>query len=154
MKASSKNSLQSGDNRVSQVIFADSMRAQPSLNVMDILRRQRWVILATVSVGTALAALYWTKATVWYESTAKILVSQRDPGLASSEAGTTTSQDMVDEDVIANHMEVLRSRRIVEEALTRHKLGDLPSITEHLSDPEKDAADYVIDHLKLSRGGE
>ena len=154
MKASSKNSSQSSDNRVSQVVFADAMGSQQSLNLMDILRRQRWIILATVSVGTALSALYWTKATVWYESTAKILVSQRDPGLASSEAGATTTQDMVDEDVIANHMEVLRSRRIVEEALTRYKLGDLPSITQHLTDPEKDAADYVIDHLKLSRGGE
>lgn len=155
MKASSKNSSESSGKRVSQVIFADSMQSQPSLNLMDILRRQRWIILATVSVGTALAALYWTKATPWYESTAKILVSQRDPGLASAEAGaTTTSQDMVNEDVIANHMEVLRSRLIVEGALNRHKLADLPSIKEQLDDPEEDAADYVIEHLKLSRGGE
>ncbi len=140
---------------MSQVIFADSMQSQPSLKLLDILRRQRWIILATISVGTALAALYWTKATVWYESSAKILVSQRDPRLASSETGTKTqSQNMVDVDVLANHMEVLRSRRIVEGALNRHKLANLDSIKKHLTKPEKDSADYVIEHLKLSRGGE
>ncbi len=133
------------------MVFADSMQSQPSLRISDILVRQRWVILGSMSLGLALASLYWSKARVWYESSAKVLVSQRDPSLAS---GASQGENMVDEDVLANHMEVVRSRRIVEGALKRHNLTELPSILEHIAGTEGDATDYVIDHLKLSRGGE
>ncbi len=151
MKSSSKSSPQSGEKRVSQVAFADSMQSQPSLRISEILVRQRWVILGAMSLGLALASLYWSKARVWYESSAKVLVSQRDPSLAS---GASQGENMVDEDVLANHMEVVRSRRIVEGALKRHNLTELPSILEHIAGTEMDSADYVIEHLKLSRGGE
>ncbi len=130
------------------------MQGQASLKLTDILQRQRWVILATISLGVALASLYWTKATPWYESTAKIMVSQRDPQLAAGIDATKGSEEMVDEDVLANHMVVLRSRKIVDGALQRHKLAGLESIVAQLTDPETDAADYIIDHLKLTRGGE
>ena len=155
MKGSSKTSppSQSNDNRVSQVIFADSMQSQPSLRISDVLRRQRWVILGAMSLGLALGSLYWSKARVWFESSAKILVSQRDPNLASSANPGAQSDNMVEQDVLANHMEVVRSRRIVEGALKRHSISELPSITSQLEGTEKDSADYIIDHLKLSRGG-
>ncbi len=156
MKGPSKTPQpKSNGNRVSQVVFADSMNSQSSLRISDVFRRQRWVILGSMSLGLALASLYWTKARIWYESSAKILVSQRDPGLASTTAATTQTREMVDEDVLANHMEVLRSRRIVEGALERHSLMDLPSVKGNIRNPEEsDSADYVIEHLKLSRGGE
>ncbi len=99
MKGSSKTNPQPGDNRISQVVFADSMQAQPTLKLSEVLQRQRWVILGAMSLGLALSSLYWTKAKIWYESSAKILVSQRDPGLASVEKQSQTSQDMVDTDV-------------------------------------------------------
>lgn len=57
--------------------------------------------------------------------------------MASAGASSTPTEDMVDEDVLANHMEVLRSREIVVAALDRHligerkeKLSELPSIRE------------------------
>lgn len=135
------------------MIFADSMQSQPSLRISDVLRRQRWVILGAMSLGLALGSLYWSKARVWFESSAKILVSQRDPNLASSANPGAQSDNMVEQDVLANHMEVVRSRRIVEGALKRHSISELPSITSQLEGTEKDSADYIIDHLKLSRGG-
>ena len=135
------------------MIFADSMQSQPSLRISDVLRRQRWVILGAMSLGLALGSLYWSKARVWFESSAKILVSQRDPNLASSANPGAQSDNMVEQDVLANHMEVVRSRRIVEGALKRHNISELPSITSQLEGTEKDSADYIIDHLKLSRGG-
>ena len=144
----------STDRRISQVVFADSMGPVQTLNLVDILRRQRWVIMSMISLGVCLAAFYWTKATPWYESTAKVLVSQRDTGLTGTTGATSSTEEMVDEDVLANHMEVLRSRRIIEGALIRHELMELPSVTEHLEDEDEDAVDYVGDHLKLSRGGE
>lgn len=129
------------------------MQSQPSLRISDVLRRQRWVILGAMSLGLALGSLYWSKARVWFESSAKILVSQRDPNLASSANPGAQSDNMVEQDVLANHMEVVRSRRIVEGALKRHSISELPSITSQLEGTEKDSADYIIDHLKLSRGG-
>ncbi len=129
------------------------MQSQPSLRISDVLRRQRWVILGAMSLGLALGSLYWSKARVWFESSAKILVSQRDPNLASSANPGAQSDNMVEQDVLANHMEVVRSRRIVEGALKRHNISELPSITSQLEGTEKDSADYIIDHLKLSRGG-
>lgn len=60
---------------------------------------------------------------------------------------------MVAEDVLANHMEIVKSRRIVETALKRHGLLQLASIKAEL-EPDVDAAEYVIDHMQLKRGGE
>lgn len=154
MKSAAGNPAKSGDTRISQVIFADAMQGQPSLKLTDVFRRQRWVICGFMSLGIALASLYWTKATVWYESIARIQVSQRSPELAAGADGKSRSEETVGEDVLANHMELLRSRRIVEGALKRHQLDLLPNIQSQLVDAEEDATDYVIEHLKLSRGGE
>ena len=74
MKGSSKTNPQPGENRISQVVFADSMQGQSSLKLSEVLHRQRWVIFGAMSLGLALASLYWTKAKIWYESSAKILV--------------------------------------------------------------------------------
>ena len=161
MKSSSNGKSSSSDRRVSQVIFADAMQSQNSVRLTEVLRRQKWVILVMVSLGLSLSSMYWTRARIWYESTAKVMVSQRDPRMASAGASSNPTEDMVDEDVLANHMEVLRSREIVVAALDRHlvgerkeKLSELPSIREQLTSEDEDAADYVIDHMKLTRGGE
>ncbi|MCA9050789.1 MAG: hypothetical protein KDA89_18750, partial [Planctomycetaceae bacterium] len=123
-----------------------------TLNIIEIVRRQFWLIVAAVNVSLAGAVLYWAHAPVWYESRAKILVSQRDPGLATS--GQQSGGEVVlNEDILANHMEIVSSRRIVEAALTSSGLDSLPSIVSQLRD-DVDAVDYVIEHLKLTRGGD
>lgn len=147
------NSQASSDKRISQVVFADSMQTGQTMNLTAILSRQRWVILFAVALGLAVATFYWTKATIWYESTAEVLVSQRDQGISATGEANPNGEVTVEDDVLANHMVVLRSRRIIEGALKRCELSELPSILQQLKDPDDDAADYVINHLKLSRGG-
>ncbi len=137
MKASASGSSSRNDRRVSQVIFADAMQSQNSIRLTDVLRRQKWVILVMISLGLAMASLYWTRARVWYESTAKVLVSQRDPRMASSGAASAPAEDMVDEDVLANHMEVLRSREIVVNALDRHKVKKAKKSEAKVEGPER-----------------
>lgn len=124
------------------------------MKISEVLRRQRWVIIGMASLGLALSMWYWTKATVWFESRAKVLVSQRDPGIANSTTTTTTADTIVNEDVLANHMVIVRSRRIIEAALKAHQLDTLPSIQTQISKKAIDASGYVIEHLKLTRGGE
>ena len=135
------------------LVLADSSHSGTSLRLGDILQRQMWLILACVSLGCALASLYWVNAAVRYESQAKVMVSQRSPQITSVDSSSSSDVSMVDEDVLANHMEIVRSRRIVETALKRHGLLDIDSVKASL-EPEVDAAEYVIDHIKLTRGGE
>ena len=138
---------------VNTLVLADSVQGGATLNLGAILKRQVWLILACVILGVALSVVYWINAQIWYESQAKIMVSQRAPTMTTGEAPTSQDQTMVDEDVLANHMEIVRSRRIVEAALERHGLTGLDSINAQLR-PDVDAAEYVIDHLALKRGGE
>ena len=135
------------------LVLADSSQTGTSLRLGDILKRQMWLILACVSLGCALASVYWINAPVRYESWAKVMVSQRSPQITSVDSSTSEDQSMVDEDVLANHMEIVRSRRIVETALKRHGLLDIESIKAQL-EPDVDAAEYVIDNINLTRGGE
>ncbi len=135
------------------LVLADSSQTGTSLRLGDILKRQMWLILACVSLGCALASVYWINAPVRYESWAKVMVSQRSPQITSVDSSTSEDQSMVDEDVLANHMEIVRSRRIVETALKRHRLLDIESIKAQL-EPDVDAAEYVIDNINLTRGGE
>lgn len=133
------------------VLSDGSNNQQPSINLVAIVRRQKWLILACVCQGIGLAVLYWMYAPVLYESRARVMVSERSPQVSTT--GTSAaSESMVDEDVLANHMEVIRSRRIVEAALSRHGLAELPSIVSKLKQDE-DAVDYVTSNLKLTRGG-
>ncbi len=139
--------------RLGQLVFAGARQETPSLKLTEVLGRQVWVIASCTMLGIAYACIYWMNAPVWHESSASVLVSQRDPGIAVGTSSQSGSESTVSEDVLANHMEVLRSRRIVGDALERHGLTNLPSIVALLKKDE-DAVDYVISHLKLTRGGD
>ena len=120
-----------------------------SIDILQVLGRQRWLIIFFAMLGMAAGVFYSTQATVWYKSTAAILVNSKNAGLDSNNAS-----DVVDEDILANHMEMLRSRKIVEGALTKDGLMDLASIQPMLSEAKgEDAADYVINQLEIVKGG-
>lgn len=151
----SSNEHRNGSHKsqsVSTLVLADSTQSGATLNLGAILSRQMWLILACSVLGVSLSAVYWMNAEIWYESQAKIMVSQRNPQMATGEMSGGKDQTMVDEDVLANHMEIVRSRRIVEAALQRHNLASIASIAAQLK-PDVDAAEYVIDHMALKRGG-
>lgn len=115
--------------------------------LVGVLRRQRWVILFFSLLGLAVGVAYAINATPWYLSTAKMLVNPKTSGLSNS-----PTADTVADDVLASHMEVLQSRRIVEAALEKDRLTELESIKPFL-DESMDAVDYVINQLELTRGG-
>jgi len=120
-----------------------------SIDILQVLGRQRWLIVFFALLGMAAGVLYSTQATVWYKSTAAILVNSKNAGLDSK-----NSTDVVNEDILANHMEMLRSRKIVEGALSKDGLMDLASIQPMLSESKgEDAADYVIGQLEIVKGG-
>ncbi|MEP2308486.1 polysaccharide biosynthesis tyrosine autokinase, partial [Rhodopirellula bahusiensis] len=122
---------------------------EETLDVLQILSRQRWLIAFLSIAGLAAGVVYALNAQVWYESSAKVLINQKSAGLGGNSTGT----DMVDEDILANHMELIQSRMIVGEALEENKLRDLPSIEPQLNE-KTDAIDYVIDQLSIVKGGD
>jgi len=124
--------------------------SEGTLDVIQILTRQRWIIIFCATLGLGLGVLYATKATVWYTSVATLLINPKNP------TGTTGGQsDVLEEDILANHMEILRSRKIVEGAMKKEGLMELASIAPMLSvKSHEDAADYVINRLEIVMGGE
>ena len=122
---------------------------QDSLDVFAILGRQRWLIAALALAGLAAGVAYALKAQVWYTSQAKVLINQRSAGLGSE--GNATN--VVDEDILANHIELLQSRMIVGDALEANGLMDLDTIVAQLGE-KGDAVDYVVDHMSIRRGGD
>jgi capsular exopolysaccharide synthesis family protein len=123
---------------------------QDSLDVFAILGRQRWLIAVLSLAGLAAGIAYAINAEVWYKSKAKVLINERSAGLGSKGTGT----DMIDEDILANHIELLRSRLIVGEALEQNDLMKLDSVVPHLNEDQPDPIAFVIDHLNIVKGGD
>ncbi|TWU07548.1 polysaccharide biosynthesis tyrosine autokinase [Stieleria varia] len=128
-----------------------------SLDVLETITRQRWLLAFFAMLGLVVGVAYSLNAQIWYKSNAKVLIAEKTAGLGE---GSATGQGMVEEDTLANHMELIASRMIVGDALQEtqvpgqdYSLMELPSIKAQLSDTE-DAIDYVIDHLELVKGGE
>ena len=115
-------------------------------------RRWGWVAFGLL-LGWGVAIGYFFVAQAKYESRAQILVMCKDPRLATSGVqGTKESESEVSEDLLATHIQLVQSKRLVSQALTESKLDELPSIMERLKQGET-PADYVIENLYVTRGG-
>ncbi len=123
--------------------------AVDTIDVFEMLRRQRWLIAFMTMLGLALGVTYAVFARPWYTSQAKVLIAEKSAGLSSGNTGT----DIVEEDVLANHMELILSRRIVGEALQEYNLMELPSVVAEIGG-NTDAIDYVIKQIEIEKGGE
>lgn len=121
-----------------------------SLDLLEIIFRQRWLIGFLTVLGLIAGVAYAMNAQVWYQSQAKLLIAERTAGLGGS--SDTTGTGIVEEDMLANHIELISSRMIVQRALESNGLTDLESIQSHLNE-NVDAADFVIDQLDIVKGG-
>lgn len=122
---------------------------------IDLLKlvKTYWLLMATCGVlGLSIALLYSAVADPWFSSTAKILVTLKDSRLANP-GEVQYGEKSFDEDIMGDHIEIISSRSIIEKALNYEKLNELPSIQRHLNE-DTDAVDYVINNLKLTKGGE
>lgn len=116
---------------------------------------RRWVtILLCLVACWALSVVYFVLARPKYESTAELLIIRKDPKLAASGVDASReSESAVSEDLLATHMQIVRSQKILNESLAKGQLFDLPSVTEQLRE-DKTAADYVAENLYVTRGGD
>lgn len=104
-------------------------------------------------LGIVAGVAYYLLTAPTYESSAQVLVMRKDPRLATTRnQPSNDSESKVSEDLLATHMQLVQSRRMVDEALTQNQLDQLPSITEQLSE-NLTAKEYVIKNLFVTRGG-
>lgn len=116
-----------------------------------IFRKQAPMIIFCGVLGILMAVIYWSNAEVWYESKAKMLVTLKD--MRGSQGGDTSwGNDRIQDEILANHMEIVSSRRIIGNALERVNWSELEGLQPHLKE-NYDAIDYVADHISLTKGG-
>ncbi len=123
-----------------------------ALDVLAILRRRmQWIVLSGI-VATAAAVSYFTLMPPRYESRAEILLMRNDMGASMMPGAAGTPSVDLSSELVANHMKVIQSKRVIENALDRHGFSELPSIVSQL-DPFESPADYVRKNLYVTSGG-
>jgi capsular exopolysaccharide synthesis family protein len=116
-------------------------------------RRYRVLVLALL-LGICLAGLYWFLASPVFQTQASILLLKKDrdlPGAGPDAA--RQSESPLEEDSLATYMQMLTSEGVVRQALQETQLDQLPSLNR-ARDAGQTAAEYVLENLHVTRGGE
>jgi len=154
--------LESFENNMSDASFAtteapsknrlrkSNLSGDFSIDLLAIFRRRFVSIVASCVLGLALAVAYFLFLPATYESTAVILLMQNDSGLMASKM--RTGEGSVSDDLLATHMNIIQSERVVKAALEKAQLAELPSIVENMKS-DQTPSQFVIDNLYVTRGG-
>ncbi len=121
------------------------------VDLLGTLDRRKSLILASTIIGLLVGGCYWLFMPAKYESRAQLLLMQNDS--ANMASNMTPTENSVSEDLLATHMSLLQSVKLVSSALANNNLAELPSIQKRLK-ADVSAADYIIDNLYVTRGGE
>lgn len=124
----------------------------PDISVNDVanavLRRLPLVAVALVlGVGAGVAHLLLAKP--MFTSTAQVMV-MRKSATAGKSGDAAVDEGRVSDDLLATHVELLKSHLVVGDALKTAGLMDLPSIPAL---PEGTPVDYITSQLSVTRGG-
>ncbi len=130
---------------------APTRSSEKTIDIFEILWRRKAILISSILMGVLLGAVYFLFLPPKYESRAEILLMQNDSAAMASQMNGSDASVTVD--LLADHMKLLQSNRIVARALENGELLDLDSINDKLGGNES-AARYVIDNLYVTRGGE
>ena len=109
MKNQNKSSRRNSGKRSKK----QDVRSERAIDLVDILLRRKTLLIASGIVGAVLGLTYKLFAPAKYESAAEILLTQ-NTSLGDSE---NLAGDSMSDDLLATHMKVIQSSRIVGEAL-------------------------------------
>ncbi|WP_068142811.1 polysaccharide biosynthesis tyrosine autokinase [Roseimaritima ulvae] len=134
---------------------------EPVLDLWGVLRRRWIIVFLGLALGISLAVFYAVVAPKIYSSQVEVLVMRKDPGLpmmAQNQQGAP--QQEIGDSLLATHMEIIRSPRVIGDAVDNRQLEALESIRQQL-DPELARLDhrravitYILDNLWVERGGQ
>ncbi len=166
--------LSKSNGRVPKPNQSKSFGDDLAVNLASVLNRRKWLVVQSCLAGLLLGAAYyvfWPRA---YESRAEILLMKNDSGAMAT--GLQQQGENVSEELLATHMKLIQSHRIVAAALdpppeqdseseqetkpatvqktkpNRAPLIDLRSVKE-LGDNRSEIIKAVIDHLYITSGG-
>lgn len=124
-------------------------------DVFAIVRRRKWLIAFGMVAGLALSYLYYSQATPIYESEVQILVMPKDSNFPTPgrSGGNDFQRESLDEDILSTHIQLLKSPRIVKQAIETHHLESLPSVAEAVAAGEH-PVEHIIEQLDVTKGGE
>lgn len=157
----------------------NAWQGEISIDLLAILNRRKGLLLASSVFGLLAGVAYLFLTPPTYESTAQVLLMQNDSASMASEVSAAGMS--VSEELLATHMSLIQSRRLVGDALSRpvfefdeqtsvgrmqersegnsvnsgagEVLADLPSISAQLGEGAT-ALSYVVKNLYVTRGGE
>lgn len=130
----------------------EPLRNSSSIDILQVLQRRWAVVLSILSISFGGGVAYWYLTPPTYESQAQLLIMRKDPRLATAGVQNSRESGGISEEVLATHMQILQSRRMVGTALREAGMDQIPSIQMNLADDET-PTEYVIDRLDVTRGG-
>src|ERR1700680_3446645 len=98
---------------------------QGRLNPLRLFWRHKWLVLLGVVVGMAIGAIYHARSTPIYQSSAQLLVVKKTP--TALPISGTEAHGGATEDYLSTHQTLIRSPKIVGQAVKNANLGNLPS---------------------------
>ena len=125
MPSTRRDSVKDGQTTF-DAFAAEADTTEPSVDLLGLLARRKWLIVMCGLLGVGLGYLYAVRAPVRYQSTAEVLVVHKEPKLPVDEMGYKTGL----EDNLATHVRLLGSPLIVENAIKKYGLASLPSFAE------------------------
>ncbi len=147
----STNSIENG-RAIASEYQLDNPVSSSDYDFFGILNRRKGLIVASAIFGLIIAAGYYVFMPPRYESSAQILLMQNESATMATEINKKSSQDSISEDLLATHMSMIQSRRIIGEALKNANLEQLPSLVSEIED-DGTPIPYIIDNLYVTRGG-
>ncbi|MDX1928102.1 MAG: polysaccharide biosynthesis tyrosine autokinase [Pirellulaceae bacterium] len=103
-----------------------------ALNLVSILFRNKGLLVISGFVGLGLGAAYFFLLPPKYESRAELLLMRNDSGSIAS--GNTGSESTVSDDLLATHLKLIQSNRIVTKALEEGGELLLPARVDEFGD--------------------
>ncbi len=126
----------------------------PTVDLGAFLARRKGILATGLVLGLALACLYFFLAPPVYSSSAQVLVMRKDDNIAGTTGQSRRDfQGRTAEDLLATHMELLLSPRVVQKAVANRDLKSLDSIKAVITRGD-DPVQYIIENLSVDRGGE
>ena len=121
------------------------------------LLRRRWRLIVAGSVaGVVIAVLFYVVMPPTYESTVQIVVTQKDANLpAQAMERERAEESSTFNDLLATHVQIFRSPRIIQQAITNHQLDRLPTFVAQSEKSETfDPVLYISRRLRVYKGGD
>ena len=120
------------------------------LAIFNLFRRNLLWIMLGGAIGLAAAFAYCKMAAKSYASDSEIMVMRKVGVTADNDAAGEVS---LSEEVLATHLQLMRSPKVVTRSLKDSMLDQAKSIQDALED-DLTPTDYVIENLQTHKGGE